>query len=193
MQSIIEKKQKLYKLKTELEKNTALPLRNTATHLVIGEGNPDAALYFLGEAPGRLEDETGRPFVGLAGKLLDKLFEKTNIIREEVYISNIVRYRPPNNRRPRHSEIDAFAPSVILEIAIVNPKLLIPLGSSALHLFLPDAKISQIHGHLQTVVWQGRVLPIFPTYHPAAALRSKQVKKQLEEDFNKLPNVLQSI
>jgi uracil-DNA glycosylase family 4 len=186
----MNKLKKLQAIKNCLKQDSSLPLRDTATHLVFGEGNPDADLYFLGEAPGRREDETGRPFVGLAGKLLEKLLNGIGLERKDVYISNIVRFRPPKNRPPKPSEIDAFAPSVIEEISTVNPKLVIPLGRFAMEKFLPDTKISEAHGQPQEVVWHGKKMHILPMYHPAAAFRRLKVKEELEKDFKNLPNFL---
>jgi uracil-DNA glycosylase family 4 len=184
--SMNNKKEQLRAVKARLQKDMTLPLRETATQIVFGEGNPDADIYFLGEAPGKWEDLKGRPFIGLAGKLLEKLLTNIQLTREDVYISNIVRFRPPNNRPPTASEIAAFAPSVIEEITIINPKLVIPLGRFAMEKFLPDEKISHVHGKAQTVTWQGKMIRIMPMYHPAAAFRSTKVKNQLTEDFQTL-------
>jgi uracil-DNA glycosylase family 4 len=182
----MSKKEILLQIKNDLLSDITLPLRETANKLVFGEGNPDADLYFLGEAPGRHEDETGRPFVGLAGKLFDKMLTTVNLSREEVYISSIVRFRPPKNRPPTAVEIKAFAPSVVKEISTVNPKLIIPLGRFALEKFMPGEKISQVHGKIYQVIWEGRMLTILPLYHPAAALRSTRIKNLLAEDFKKI-------
>jgi uracil-DNA glycosylase family 4 len=189
----MNKKETLQQIKSQLLNDTTLPLRDTANNLVFGEGNPDADLYFLGEAPGRREDETGRPFVGLAGRILEKMLENINLTRENVYISNIVRYRPPKNRPPKPDEIKAFAPSVVGEITTVNPKLVIPLGKFAMEKFLPEEKISQAHGKIYNVTWEGKKMTVLPFYHPAAALRSTKVKNMLAEDFKKLPELLKEL
>jgi len=184
------KQQKLHTLKTKMLNDQALPLRKTATQLVFGEGNPDADLYFLGEAPGKVEDESGRPFVGRSGKLLDALLEQIGIPRESVYITSVVRFRPPANRQPTPSEIAAFLPYVNEEIAIIDPKLIIPLGRFALEKFFPEAKISHVHGQLLSRKWANRTIHLFPLFHPAAALRSPQIREQLQKDFQKLPDII---
>ncbi|HEX6482431.1 MAG TPA: uracil-DNA glycosylase [Ktedonobacteraceae bacterium] len=183
----------LQQLKTRMENDISLPLRETATHLVFGEGNPDADLYFLGEAPGRFEDVQGRPFVGQAGKLLDKLLASIGMKREDVYISNMVRFRPPNNRPPTPAELTAFEPYVSEELEIVQPKLVVTLGRFAMEKFLPGEKISKIHGELRPVEWHGKTIKLFPLYHPSAALRSSSTRQALEEDFKKIPGVLAKI
>ena len=189
----MDKKKILDQIKSELLNNTSLPLRDTANNLVFGEGNPNANLYFLGEAPGRREDETGRPFVGLAGRILENMLESISLTRKDVYISSIVRYRPPKNRPPKPNEIKAFASSVVNEITTVSPKLVIPLGRFAMEKFLPNEKISHAHGKIYNVIWEGKKMTILPFYHPAAALRSTNVKNLLAEDFKKLPDLLKKI
>lgn len=187
------KAQKLLKIKNQLLNDATLPLRDTANNLVFGEGDPDAQLYFIGEAPGRREDETGRPFVGLAGKILEKMLESIHLKRTDVYISSIVRYRPPKNRPPKPHEINAFAPSVVDEITVINPKLIIPLGKFAMEKFLPNEKISQAHGKLYKVTWEGRTITILPFYHPAAALRSTKIKHFLADDFKKISDYIKQL
>jgi len=179
------KQDKLDRLRERMQADTSLPLREGATHLVFGEGNPDSLLYFLGEAPGQAEDEQGRPFVGRAGKLLTSLLSGTGIKRENVYISN--------NHPPTPAEIAAFLPYVDEEISIIQPLLIVTLGRFAMEKFLPTAKITQVHGTLQTVPWQGRLVHVFPLYHPAAALRNPQMRQALEADFQKIPSVLAEI
>ena len=184
------KQDQLKQLRDRMQQDTSLPLREDATQLVFGEGNPDAKLYFLGEAPGQSEDKQGRPFVGRAGKLLNTLLERIGMQRADVYISNIVRFRPPNNRPPTPAEIAAFLPYVNEEIAIIKPLLIVTLGRFSLAKFLPTEKITQAHGTLHTVDWQGRRIHVFPLYHPAAALRNPQMRSALEEDFDKIPSIL---
>ena len=145
------KQDQLKQLRDRMQQDTSLPLREDATQLVFGEGNPDAKIYFLGEAPGQSEDKQGRPFVGQAGKLLNSLLERIGMQRADVYISNIVRFRPPNNRPPTAAEIAAFLPYVNEEIAIIQPLLIVTLGRFSLAKFLPTDKITQVHGTLHTV------------------------------------------
>lgn len=186
----MSKQDELKKLKNEVDKDQSLPLRKGATQLVFGEGNPDAKIYFLGEAPGYWEDQKGRPFVGQAGKLLDKLIQELGMSRDGVYISNVVRFRPPENRDPLPAELEAFAPYVDREIEIINPKVIVTLGRYSMAKFFPDVKISQVHGKPRRLRWRGRDITVVPMYHPAAALRSTDVLNALREDFKIIKSVL---
>lgn len=179
-------------LKKRMEENKTLPLRKGATQLVFGEGNPDSSLYFLGEAPGYYEDKAGRPFVGLAGKLLDKLIQTIGFKREDVYISNVVRFRPPGNRDPEPEEIAAFAPYVDEEIKIIEPKIIVTLGRFSMNKFLPDARISSVHGKKFVVDFNGNKQIVMPMYHPAAALRNGAIMNAIKGDFMQIPVVLKS-
>jgi len=183
----VGKAEELGKLKKEMEADKKLPLFGQA-NLVFGEGRPDAEVMFIGEAPGFHEDKLQRPFVGQAGKLLDKLLEKIKWPRESVYITNIVKRRPPENRDPLQEEIEAYKPYLTKQIEIINPKMIATLGRFAMAYFLPEAKISRDHGIPKK---NGSYL-IIPIYHPAAALRSTTVLQELENDFNKLPELLKS-
>ncbi|MDO8619335.1 MAG: uracil-DNA glycosylase [Candidatus Daviesbacteria bacterium] len=182
----------LQALKRQMQENKDLPLRNGATQLVFGEGNPDARIYFLGEAPGYWEDQKGRPFVGAAGKLLDELIESIGLKRAEVYISNVVRFRPPENRDPTPEELEAFAPYVDQEIEIINPKIIVTLGRFSMNKFLPEARISKIHGQVKQVEWKGKEMTIIPMYHPAAALRADVIMQQLKSDFKVIKKTLEA-
>ncbi|MBI3290334.1 uracil-DNA glycosylase [Candidatus Microgenomates bacterium] len=187
----MSKIEELAKLKDKVDKDMTLPLRQGATQLVFGEGNPDTQVYFLGEAPGYWEDQKGRPFVGQAGKLLDKLIEDLGMKREDVYISNVVRFRPPENRDPLPAELEAFAPYVDREIEIIDPKVIVTLGRYSMAKFLPDVKISQVHGKPRRVRRNGKDITVVPMYHPAAALRSGEVLNALREDFKAIAKVLE--
>ena len=180
----------LTKLKQKMLTDLSLPLRDTATNLVFGEGNPNPQIYFLGEAPGRHEDETGLPFVGQAGKLLTKLIESIGLKRSDVYITSLVRYRPPQNRDPKPSEIEAFKPYLDQELNILKPKIIATLGRFSLNKFLPNVKISQVHGTPHPIIFNNQPVIIFPLYHPAAALRRQAFKQVLETDFVKLSSFL---
>lgn len=186
----MDKTERLQKLRDKIIADTTLPLRETATQLVFGEGDPNAAIYFLGEAPGRFEDLKGRPFVGQAGKLLDKLLAEIGLKRDEVYISNIVRFRPPANRDPKPEEIAAFLPYVDEEIEIIKPKVIVTLGRFSMNKFLPDAKISTVHGIPHPIEFKGIKVVIMPMYHPAAALRSGKLYQILKEDFLKIKSLI---
>ena len=181
-----QKQQLLDELKKEIEAQSNLPLSST-TNLVFGEGNPNAEVLFIGEAPGFHEDKEQRPFVGLAGKLLDKLLGELNWPRESVYITNIVKRRPPENRDPLPEEIEAYAPYLKKQIEILQPKIIATLGRFSMNYFLPDTKISRDRGRLFHVNEQF----IYPLYHPAAALRSTTVLEELRKDFHRLPQALE--
>ena len=176
-------------LKTEiLEKNICPELASQATQLVMGDGNPDADIVFIGEAPGKKEDETGLPFVGAAGKFLNEMLAAASMTRSDVYITNIVKYRPPNNRDPLPDEKAAFLPYLLRQLEIINPKAVITLGRHSMEYFLPDAKISQVHGHAvrKKVTYHDDVLHewlIIPLYHPAAALYNRGMRQTLIDDF----------
>ncbi len=184
------KQELLNNLKQRMEENKTLPLRTGATQLVFGEGNPDTQLYFLGEAPGYYEDREGRPFVGQAGKLLDQLIESIGFRRSEVYISNVVRFRPPANRDPEPDEIAAFAPYVDEEIKIIKPKIIVTLGRFSMNKFLPEARISAVHGKVFKVDWNGKKQVVMPMYHPAAALRSTAILSTIKGDFQLIKKAL---
>lgn len=165
-------------------KDSSLPLRES--NLVFGEGNPKSAVMFIGEAPGFYEDREGRPFVGQAGKLLDKLIEEVGWQREKVYITNIVKRRPPQNRDPLPEEIKAYEPYLKNQIEIISPKIIATLGRFSMNYFLPYAKISKDQGK---IFWSDSRL-IYPLYHPAAALRSTAVHEDLKKSFQKLPQLV---
>ena len=180
----MDKVKLLEQLKSEILEDLSLPLRES--NLVFGEGSPDAEVMFIGEAPGFYEDREGRPFVGQAGKLLDKLIEEVGWRREQVYITNIVKRRPPANRDPLPEEIKTYEPYLKTQIEILNPKIIAPLGRFGMNYFLPYAKISKDQG--QVFWWQDRL--IYPLYHPAAALRSTAVLTELKKSFQKLPQLV---
>ncbi len=179
----MDKREKLGELRKRMDEDKTLPLRHGATQLVFGEGNADAQVYFLGEAPGYYEDRAGRPFVGLAGQLLDKLIESIGMKREDVYISNVVRFRPPGNRDPEPEEIAAFAPYVDEEISIIGPRAIVTLGRFSMNKFLPDARISAVHGKKFVVDFSGKRQIVVPMYHPAAALRNGGIMNAIKNDF----------
>lgn len=154
---------------------------------VLGEGNPNATIVFIGEAPGQREDELGRPFVGPAGEFLNELLSSIGMKREDVYITNIVKYRPPVNRDPDPAEKAACLPWVKLELALINPTVIVCLGKHALHEFFPNLSISRVHGTPQKVA---RDITVFPIYHPAAALHNGALREALYEDFRKLKEFL---
>lgn len=164
-------------------------LAATATQLVFGDGDPDAEIVFIGEAPGKNEDEQGKPFVGAAGKFLNELLDSIGLQRAGVYITNIVKYRPPNNRDPLPEEKSAFLPYLMRQLAIIQPKLVITLGRHSLNCFLPGLQISQVHG--QPKRFHGQVY--LPLFHPAAALYNGDMKQTIIDDFAKIPAILKQI
>jgi DNA polymerase len=154
----------------------------TATNMVPGEGAADAAVVIVGEAPGAREDEAGRPFVGAAGKLLDRLLGEAGMTREHVFITNVLKARPPGNRDPRADEVEHSWPWLRAQLEVIEPQLLVPLGRHALRRFAPDLKISDVHGRL--VEHDG--LRLFPLYHPAAGLHNQSLRSTLDEDARRL-------
>jgi uracil-DNA glycosylase len=151
----------------------------TATRMVPGEGNPAARVMFVGEAPGATEDELGRPFVGRAGKLLGELLAEAGLERSDVWITNVVKARPPANRDPKPAEIAHCMPWLERERELIAPRVVVPLGRHALKHFAPDAKIAEVHGRLLDD-W------LFPLYHPAAAMYNQTLKATLFEDARTL-------
>ena len=185
---MLNKEELLDSLKREIEENKDLPLFGEA-NLVFGEGDAKAQVMFIGEAPGRNEDLLKRPFVGRAGKLLDEALKEIGWPRESVYITNIVKRRPPDNRDPFPDEIEAYKPYLTRQIEIINPSLIATLGRFSMNYFVPSAKISRDHG--QPLRVNSRV--IMPLYHPAAALRSTAMMNEFKKDFKKLPAVLRKV
>lgn len=185
----MSKQQDLLELKQEIASKD-LPLKDQATQLVFGVGNPDAEILFIGEAPGFYEDQKGEPFVGNAGKLLDKMLEKIKLKRSDVFITNVVMYRPPENRDPLDTELNAFKPYIDKLIEIISPKVIVTLGRFSMAKFLTNVKITQVHGKLYKRKFQEKEIFIIPMFHPSAALRSPEVNKQFEYDFSRLPKAI---
>lgn len=159
------------------------------THTVPGEGPENATLMFIGEAPGFHEDRQGRPFVGAAGEFLEELLSSIGLRREEVYICNVIKCRPPNNRDPLFTEIEACRPYLDRQIELINPRVIITLGRFSMARFFPQSNISKIHGQPKKV--GNRV--IIPVYHPAAALHQPRYKADIERDFLKIPQIIQDL
>lgn len=167
-----------------------LPLCQVPTDIVMGEGSLQAKVMFIGEAPGKNEAEQRRPFVGRSGQLLTKTLAAAGIKREEVYITNIVKVRPPENRDPLPEEIEAFMPYLRQEIELIQPTLFCTLGRFSMNFFLPESKISAVHGELQRFWWEGKITYLLPQYHPAAALRGTAMLEQFQKDIAKIPKAL---
>ena len=151
----------------------------SATQLVLGDGNPDASIVFIGEAPGKKEDELGRPFVGASGRFLDEMLQAAGLNRADVYITNIVKYRPPDNRDPSKAEKAEFWPYLMRQLEIIQPKVVITLGRHSGAAFVSDLVISRDHGQPRQV---GDWL-VVPLYHPAAALYNGSMRQMLTDDF----------
>lgn len=164
-------------------------LATSAKQLVFGFGNSNAKVVFIGEAPGKKEDLEGRPFIGAAGKFLDEMLDNIGLSREEVYITNIVKYRPPNNRDPLPSEKEQFLPYLLEELEAIKPAIVVTLGRHSMNCFLPEEQIGKIHG--QIIRKSGYTF--VPLYHPAAALYNGAMRQVLIEDFNKIPNILENL
>jgi uracil-DNA glycosylase family 4 len=160
----------------------------TATRMVPGEGSPDAEVMLVGEAPGAREDEQGRPFVGRSGRLLDELLAEAGLAREEVFITNVLKARPPRNRDPRADEVAHHLPWLQAQLEVIGPRLIVPVGRHALKRFAPRAAIGEVHGRVLEV--DGRTL--FPMYHPAAAMYDQRLRPTLFADARALREVLAS-
>lgn len=185
-----DKQKKLDALNEEWGKKN-LSLRAGATNDVPGEGNPDAAVLFVGEGPGQAEDEQGRPFVGAAGKFLTELIENVGWKREDVFIANLVKHRPPGNRDPMPQEIEEYTPWLDKQIEIIKPKLIVTLGRYSMAYLLGEGmSISKIHGQPKRNSY-GQV--VIPMYHPAAALYRGDLRPVLKADWQKIIKVLELI
>lgn len=171
---------------------TRCALARGRTHVVFGSGNPDADLMLVGEAPGFHEDQQGVPFVGQAGKLLERLLAGIGLARSDVYIANVLKCRPPGNRDPLPEEIAACEPHLFRQIELVEPRVVATLGNFATKLLSGrPAGITRVHGHAQEVTLGSRAVLLYPLYHPAAALYTPSMLKVLEEDFARIPSLLE--
>jgi DNA polymerase len=185
-----DKQTKLGAIRRQILDDKVCPeLAATATQLVFGDGNPDADLVFIGEAPGKNEDIQGIPFIGAAGKFLSEMLENIGLKRDDVYITNIVKYRPPSNRDPLPQEKTAFLPYLEQQLDVIKPKLIVTLGRHSTTVLLPGLKISQVHGEPKH--YNGNVY--LPLFHPAAALYNGGLRQTLIDDFAKIPDILKKI
>lgn len=173
---------------------TKCALAQGRTQVVFGSGSPDADLMFVGEAPGFHEDQQGVPFVGQAGKLLDKLLAGIGMTRADVFVANVLKCRPPGNRDPLPDEIAACEPHLFRQIELIEPKLVATLGNFATKLLSGSPTgITRVHGHPQEVTLGTRTVTLYPIYHPAAALYTPSMLKVLEEDFARIPELLDRV
>ncbi len=166
-----------------MNENVCSELRDQSTQLVLGDGDPDADIVFIGEAPGKKEDEQGLPFIGASGRFLDQMLESAGLKRSDVYITSIVKYRPPNNRDPTTAEKAEFWPYLVRQLSIIEPKVVITLGRHAMECFIPGVKISEQRGQAVGVTLGGREFLVIPLYHPAVALYNGSMRQTLIDDF----------
>jgi uracil-DNA glycosylase family 4 len=181
---------KLDDLKQKILDDKITPeLAEQATQLVFGDGNPETKIVFIGEAPGKNEDLQGKPFVGASGKFLEEMLEMIDLKRKDIYITNIVKYRPPNNRDPLPAEKEAFLPYLVEQLTIINPTLIVTLGRHSMDVLLPGLKISQVHGRAMRV----KDHVYLPLFHPAAALYNGSMRQTLIDDFALIPAILKKL
>jgi len=187
-----ERREALVELYQEARGCTRCSLHKGRTRVVFGAGNADADLMFVGEAPGQQEDLQGLPFVGRAGKLLDQLLGEVGLERADVFITNVLKSRPPGNRDPQLDEIDACKPYLHKQVELIEPRVICTLGNFATKLLTRSQRgITSVHGRPQVRELGGRAARVFPIYHPAAALRSTNTLAELREDFQRLPALLE--
>lgn len=197
----MDKQQQLNALKQRIIDDKVTPeLAESATQLVFGDGSIDAAVVLIGEAPGKQEDLQGKPFVGASGKFLNEMLDMVGMKREDVYITNIVKYRPPDNRDPKPEEKKAFLPYLQSQLEIIQPKVIVTLGRHSMNCFLPDLQISKVHGQPKRIRLSLKEssddtyeVVLMPLYHPAAALYNGSQRQTLIDDFALLPSILKKI
>ncbi len=190
MSAAVSTRQQLDDVRQKIVDDDPVPeLRESATQLVFGDGDPEADIVFIGEAPGKNEDLQGKPFVGAAGRFLNEMLEMIDLKREDVYITNIVKYRPPDNRDPFPDEKQAFMPYLESQLDAIQPKLTVTLGRHSLNCFLPELQISTCHG--QPKRYKDRVY--LPLFHPAAALYNGAMRQTLIDDFALIPAIVDKI
>lgn len=185
-----EKQSKLDKIAaTIIDRSCGLEIAKSCINPVPGDGDPDAQLMFVGEAPGAQEDKLGRPFVGASGKFLDEMLGSIGLRRDDVFVTNIVKFRPPENRDPSKEEIQTCLPYLLSQIKVIKPKLIVFLGRHSMQVFLPELKISEAHGK----VYRRSNMIFLPLYHPAAALYNGGMRSTLLEDFAQIPAILKTL
>jgi len=185
------KLQRMRRLRDRADACTLCGLSGSRTHAVVGSGSLDAHIVLVGEAPGRKEDESGLPFVGSAGKLLDRLLAEAGLSREDVFITNVVKCRPPGNRRPKRAEVEPCEPYLEGQLSIIRPRVVAPMGNSPLAYFqgrygLPREVVGEVHGEAFSVKESWGEVTLMPLYHPAAAIYNRRLLQELEEDMRKL-------
>lgn len=194
MANLITNQQQLNDIAKDIISSNVTPeLRNGATQLVFGDGNSHADIVFIGEAPGKNEDLKGIPFIGAAGKFLDEMLATIGLKREDIYITNIVKYRPPKNRDPSPEEKKAFWPYLVRQLNVIQPKLVVTLGRHSMEYFLPNQKISVVHGEPKRIAFGERKQVVMPLFHPAAALYNGGLRQTLLDDFSQIPAIISKI
>jgi len=193
----MDKTKRYEQLSKEIIQCTQCDLYKTRTHAVVGEGSLEADLFFIGEAPGLNEDKQGKPFVGRAGVILDELLASINLNRDDIYITNILKCRPPNNRNPKQNEIQTCTPYLERQLDLINPEVIIPMGSFSteyiFHKFdIPFTKISKLHGKVVTKNTLYETIHILPLYHPAVATYNPNKKMVLLEDIKQVKPFIMS-
>ncbi len=186
-----ERREELVALYRYLKECRECPLAGSRTRLVFGSGHADADLMLVGEAPGFHEDQQGVPFVGRAGKLLDELLQEIGLTREDVFVANVLKCRPPGNRDPLPDEIEECTPHLMRQIELIEPRIICTLGNFATKLLTGSPRgIMSVRGRPQERELAGRTVRLYPICHPAAALRSDNVRRQLRDDLHRLPELL---
>ncbi len=189
-----ERKQELVGFFHELENCKKCELCQTRTNVVFGSGDPDSEIMFVGEAPGFNEDKQGKPFVGRAGKLLEELLEEIGLTREKVFIANVLKCRPPDNRDPQPDEIESCKEHLFKQIELIRPRVICTLGNFSTKLLTGSPEgITQVHGKLRQLSISDMTVSLYPIFHPAAALYTPKMRETLSEDFKRLPAVLKEI
>lgn len=190
----MDKEKKLEEINSFWKEQCVCTLRTSATQAVPGEGSAEAQILFIGEAPGKNEDLQGVPFIGAAGKFLSEMLASINLKREDIYITNVVKYRPPENRDPLPEEKEACRQWLVDQINCINPSLIVTLGRHAMENFIPDKKISEVHGQAFRRIFDDMGKRVFfVLYHPAAALYNGGMRETLKQDFLKIPKVVKKI
>lgn len=186
---MVSKVAQLSAIHTEIFYCTKCPLHAGRTRTVPGAGNPEAEIMFIGEAPGFHEDQQGLPFVGRSGQYLEELLSGIGLTRDDVFIANVIKCRPPDNRDPQTSEIETCNPYLRDQIAVIDPLIIATLGRYSMNMFFPNERISQIHGQPR----YGAKRAYFPLYHPAAVLRNGNLRPDMEADIKRLPQLLEEV
>jgi len=188
---LYSKEKKLEKINAYWNKHCTCGLKAGATQAVPGNGNADAQILFIGEAPGKKEDLGGVPFIGSAGKFLSEMLASINLKREDIFITNVVKYRPPENRDPLPEEKEACRQWLVDQVKIIDPVLIVTLGRHAMENFILDKKISEVHGKTFQVTFPDLgTRTFYCLYHPAAALYNGGLREALKKDFKKIPRLL---